>query len=110
VCKNYKKLWMWWETLVEEQKFQIENVGEGQMKAQRDTNSSWVASWRATQELAQKLEKIDYKLFNSTIAQFLVWFEVRTTMITIMYLFFFLRWGLVLVAKMVHVSITFTCF
>jgi hypothetical protein len=42
----------------------------------------------STQELAQELEKIDYKLSNSTIAQFRVWFEVGTSMITILCLFF----------------------
>ncbi len=67
--------------------------------------SNWKCWWRAneslerpkfklscilesTQKLAQELEKIDYKLSNSTIAQFLVWFETRTSMITIMCLYF----------------------
>jgi hypothetical protein len=40
-------LWTWWETSVEEWKFQIEIVSQGQMKARRDTSSSWVTSWKA---------------------------------------------------------------
>jgi len=64
------------------------------MKARRDTSKHKLklsCILESTHELVQELEKIDYKLSNSTIAQFFVQFQAGTLMITIICVCIFLR-------------------